>query len=203
MIVNFLKIQLQLLNRRQLPPIFLCGQYSIIFLYKNPNIKRIINYRKERVIINIIYDIDKNNLRVLHFDSRMIYQLDELVFYIPTKYKNITPFLLIKDSQGEVDILKLKQTSMDKTYISFSTSLDNKIVVKNGQSELSVLFFNNDLFKSQTISLNLAYDNFSIAKQIYLIELLSKDIVKKHYQIEEMTKMNIDIYQQLEEGMRK
>lgn len=140
---------------------------------------------------------------MLHFDSRITYQLDELVFYIPTKYKNITPFLLIKDSQGEVDILKLKQTSMDKTYISFSASLDNKIVVKNGQSELSILFFNNDLFKSQKINLNLAYDNFSIAKQIYLIELLSKNIEKKYYQIEEMTKMNIDIYQQIEEGINK
>ena len=40
-----------------------------------------------------------------------------------------------------------------------------------------------------------------MSQQIHFFENVSKDIVNKYYQIEEMTKMNIEIYQQIEEGM--
>jgi hypothetical protein len=42
-----------------------------------------------------------------------------------------------------------------------------------------------------------------MAQQIKLTDGISKDIAKKYHQIYEMTQMNIDIYQSIEEGIFK
>lgn len=158
--------------------------------------------RKERIVINIIYDIDNNDLRMISFNINQPYQLEELVFYIPKQLKNMTPFLLIKDKNSKKDILKLTQISTDRNYIIYSVSLENKITVSEGTSAITLMLLEENLFKTVSSSIILAYDNFTLAKQINIIEDLSKQITIAYKKIEELTKMNIEIYKSIEEVVK-
>lgn len=156
--------------------------------------------RKERIVINIIYDVDNNDLRLISFNTNQAYQLEELVFYIPRQLKNVTPFLLIKDSNDKKDILKLTQISTDRNYIIYSVSLENNIVVKEGLSAMTLMLLERNLLKSVSSSIILKYDNFVLGKQINIIENLSKQVMLMYKKIEELTKMNIEIYKEIEEA---
>lgn len=126
-----------------------------------------------------------------------------MVFYIPKKYKDITPFLLIKDSKDNKDILKLELKNKDSNYNLYSVSLCNTITITEGISSLVVLLIDSKIMHSASVDIILNYDNFTLGQKIYLIDELSKDIVRKYQQVEQMTKMNIDIYQSIEEGAFK
>ena len=126
-----------------------------------------------------------------------------MVFYIPKKYKHITPFLLIKDSKDNKDILKLELKNKDSNYNLYSVSLCNTITITEGISSLVVLLIDSKIMHSASVDIILNYDNFTLGQKIYLIDELSKDIVRKYQQVEQMTKMNIDIYQSIEEGAFK
>lgn len=142
-------------------------------------------------------------MRLVQFNPNNVYQLDELIFYIPKSRFNITPFLLIKDAEGNKDVLKLKQSGADRIYNIYSVSLDNNIVLKHGKAILSVLLIEEQILHSRSCEIYLDYENFTAAQQIKLIQDISDDIAKKYRQIFEMTQMNIDIYQSIEEGVFK
>ncbi len=111
---------------------------------------------------------------------------------------------MITDIKGNKDVLKLNKVAEDRTYASFSVSLDNKITVSMGECQISILLIENHVAKnSQVINLNLTYDNFTLSQRIQWFDSISKDVAKKLYQIEQMTQMNIDIYQQIEEEIFK
>ena len=57
-----------------------------------------------------------------------------------------------------------------------------------------------NLFKTVSSSIILKYDNFTLAKQIGMIEELSKQVLLMYRKIEELTKMNIEIYKEIEEA---
>lgn len=149
--------------------------------------------------MNIIYDIDKNNLRLIGFDPREVYQLNELKFYIPKK-TNITPFLLIKNLKEEKEILKLTQRGSEKNYNIFYVPIEQTISINKGNCSIALIDVESDFILStfQTISLN--FDDYKIGNQLYLIEELSKNIILTYKQIEELTKMNIEIYQNIKGG---
>lgn len=100
-------------------------------------------------------------------------------------------------------MVKLQQTGGDRIYNTFVASLDNSIILKHGKSKISILLIEDNILHSQSCELYLDYDNFTMAQQIKLIDGISKDIAKKYHQIYEMTQMNIDIYQSIEEGVFK
>ena len=100
-------------------------------------------------------------------------------------------------------MVKLQQTGGDRIYNTFVASLDNSIILKHGKSKVSILLIEDNILHSQSCELYLDYNNFTMAQQIKLIDGISKDIAKKYHQIYEMTQMNIDIYQSIEEGVCK
>lgn len=100
-------------------------------------------------------------------------------------------------------MLKLKQSGADRIYNIYSVSLDNNIVLKHGKAILSVLLIEEQILHSRSCEIYLDYENFTVAQQIKLIQDISDDIAKKYRQIFEMTQMNIDIYQSIEEGVFK
>ncbi len=68
---------------------------------------------------------------------------------------------------------------------------------------LSILLIENNIVRSKQCDMFLAYDNYEIAQQIKVLKEVSEDIAKKYQQIYEMTQMNIDICQSIEEGAFK
>ena len=53
--------------------------------------------------------------------------------------------------------------------------------------------------KSTSTSIYLDVNNFKIARQIYLIEGINKEVLNAYKKVEEMTKINIEIYKSIEE----
>lgn len=149
--------------------------------------------------MNIIYDIDKNNLRLISFNPNETYQLNELKFYIPKRIK-ITPFLLIKNSKGEKEILKLTQRGSDQSYNVFGVSVEQTIAADAGDCSIALINVEDDFIFSNPQKISLDFDDYKIGNQLYLIEELSKNVILTYKQIEELTKMNIEIYQSIKGG---
>lgn len=142
--------------------------------------------------------MDKQGLRCLNFNPNQSYNLEDLNFYLPKK--NITPFLLIEDSKGNRDILKLTQCSVDKNYFIYSISLENSTTLFSGNCKISIIIIiDGGVMKSTSTSIYLDVNNFKIARQIYLIEGINKEVLNAYKKVEEMTKINIEIYKSIEE----
>ena len=154
--------------------------------------------------MNIIYEVDRQNLRFIGLNPNTKYQLNDLNFYIPKEYKNAIPFLLIKDSKEKQDIIKLAAVGADNNYNIFSVALANSILVMAGPSVISLLLITDDTFTfSNSQFLLLDFEKYNIAHQISLIEDLSKNLITTYKKIEQLTNINIDIYENIEEVMNK
>ena len=137
---------------------------------------------------------------MIGFNPNQVYNLEDLIFYFP-KNRNITPFLLLKDSYEIKDVLKLTKSGMDKNYIIYSVSIDSGISAKNGYVDMSILTLEDDIIKtSPKTQISLNFDNFMIAKRTYILDEISRNLASTYQKIEELTKMNIEIYQNIEEA---
>lgn len=151
--------------------------------------------------MNIIYENDNKSLRFIGLNSNIQYDLNDLNFYIPKTCKNLMPFLLIKDIEGNKDILKLSQIKNDKVYNIYGVDITNTISLKAGAASIALLMLSNTLEVSDYEHLILDYSNFNIGKQISLVEGLSRRIAATYEKIERMTQMNIQLYQDIEEAL--
>lgn len=153
--------------------------------------------------MNIIYEAEKNHLRLISFNPYEQYQLETLKFYIPKEFKYITPFLVIQDAQGRCDLFKLSLSAREDKYNIYSVALTSSVSLKSGKAKMSLFLLTaqNNNFKvtdfSQGVDLN--YDNYKIGYQIHLIEGLSKNVITAYQRIEQLTQMNIDIHKNIEE----
>lgn len=153
--------------------------------------------------MNIVYNFDKNELKFLKFDPLNVYQLSDLKFYIP-KTGNITPFLLIS-SKEDKDILKLTKIQEDGNYDVYMAGVETTITIRDMECQIS-LFVAEDNSVKVSASHNhilLAFDNYKLGNQIYLIENLSQNLMVTYKQIEELTKMNIELYQEIQKEANK
>lgn len=151
--------------------------------------------------MNIIYEVDNKNLRFIGFMPKDTYQLNDLNFYIPKQYGNLTPFLLIKDTEGKKDILRLTQIKKDKVYNVYAVDVSNTISLNAGAASIALLTLSNNVEVSNSQNLFLSFDDFKIGKQISLIEGLSRNLAVMYEKVERMTKMNIQLYQDIEEAL--
>lgn len=152
--------------------------------------------------MNIIYEVESKSLRPIGLTSRETYQLNELNFYIPKTHKNITPFLLIKDSNGKKDILKLSHSKADKVYNIYSVDFQNFITINQGNCAIALLILSNNIEISTSESMILDFSNFSLGQQANLVEGLSQNLVAMYQKVEKLTKMNIQLYKDIEEALK-
>ena len=153
--------------------------------------------------MNIIYEVDKDSLRFIAFNPNSSYRLEELKFYVPRK-SNITPFLLIRDKSEEYTVIKLSLMSKDNNYFMYMVAPDASISVENGRSVISLIgIADNSFVFSNSYPISLNFDNYQLGNQLYLIEDLSKNLILTYKQIEELTKINIEIYQEIQKEVSK
>lgn len=151
--------------------------------------------------MNFIYEVEERNLRSIGLNPREVYQLNDLNFYIPKKYKNLMPFLLIKDSEGRKDILRLSHFKNDKVYNVYAVDISNTISLKAGAASIALLILSNNIEVSDSQEMLLDFSNFNIGKQISLVEGFNRNLIAMYEKIEKMTKMNIELYQDIEEAL--
>ncbi len=148
--------------------------------------------------MNVVFESEKKSLRLVKFNPEETYNLEDLDFYIPSNLRNATPFLLIKDAEGTKDILKMTKTQSGHAYNIYSVSLDNAIKVIDGKSSIIVLILTNDFMRSGASEISLSYQSFKEGIKLNLIENFSHYLSTVYNQIQELTKMNIDIYKSIE-----
>lgn len=151
--------------------------------------------------MNFIYEVEERNLRSIGLNPREVYQLNDLNFYIPKKYKNLMPFLLIKDSEGRKDILRLSRFKNDKVYNVYAVDISNTISLKAGAASIALLILSNNIEVSDSQEMLLDFSNFNIGKQISLVEGFNRNLIAMYEKVEKMTKMNIELYQDIEEAL--
>jgi hypothetical protein len=153
--------------------------------------------------MNIIYDIKTDNLRCISFNPYNTYQLNNLRFYISKEY-NIAPFLLIEDSYQNKEILKLVAIGSDSNYMIYSVAPEASVSINKGTYAISVIgILNNHFVFSNSQTLSLAFEDFQLGSKLHLIEELSRNVIVAYKQIEELTKMNIDLYQAIQKEANK
>ena len=153
--------------------------------------------------MNVVFESEKKSLRLVKFNPEETYNLEDLDFYIPSNLRNATPFLLIKDSEGTKDILKLAQIQTGHAYNIYSVSLDNAISVTDGLSSIIVMVINNDIMRSAASEIILNYENFQNGIELSSLEKFSYSLAETYTKIQELTKMNIEIYETIEGAIKK
>ena len=70
--------------------------------------------------------------------------------------------------------------------------------------QLSIIFIENNLpYTSNNIQLNLNCDNMKSIAQLYYIDSLTMEVINKYKKIIQLTEMNINIYNDIQEVVNK
>ena len=154
--------------------------------------------------IKIIYNKDKD-LRLI--EDALDNNLDNLHFYIPKSLEG-NFYCRLVDSYDFESMLKLSKSDInDKLYNIYKVSLDNYIACTNGDMQLSILFIDDATkvpFTSNIIKLNnLNCDYIKSIAQLHYIDSLAIDIINKYNKIIQLTEMNINIHQDIQEALSK
>lgn len=85
-------------------------------------------------------------------------------------------------------------------YDIYTVTLDNHITVEPGACQVYFLIIQDNKIKSSKIEkINLAYDNFSAANKLFLMDKMTKEVQNYCTKIEEYTKLNIQLYKDIRE----
>lgn len=153
--------------------------------------------------MNVVFESEKKSLRLVKFNPEETYNLEDLDFYIPSSLRDATPFLLIKDAEGTKDILKMTRIQNGHAYNIYSVSLENSISVVGGVSSIIVIVLTNDLMRSASSEIILDYENFQKGIELNSLEKFSYSLAETYNKVQELTKMNIEIYKTIEEAIKK
>ena len=154
-------------------------------------------------VIKIIYNKDKD-LRLI--EDALDNNLDNLHFYIPKSLEG-NFYCRLVDSYDFESMLKLSKSDInDKLYNIYKISLDNYIACTNGDMQLSILFIDGATkvpFTSNIVNLNLNCDYIKSIAQLNYIDSLAIDVINKYQKIIQLTEMNVNIYNDIQEVLNK
>ena len=92
----------------------------------------------------------------------------------------------------------------DNNYIIYTVAPEASILIENGKCDIIIIGISeNNLIFSNSQNLSLSFDNFQLGSQLCLIDELSRNVMTAYTQIEELTKMNIDLYQEIKKEANK
>lgn len=142
-------------------------------------------------------------MRLIQYNPNRVYQLNDLIFYIP-KSNVITPFLIVKDLNGKTDILKLSQIKTDGIYNVFTVASQQILSVAEGTLICSILILTETHSRmSANTTIQISFDNYEIGNKVTLLKDVANEVYDTYKKIEELTKLNITIYEAIEEGIYK
>lgn len=145
-------------------------------------------------MVNIIYDL--SSIRLTQFNANETYGLEELRFFIPTSKPLLSLFCIIKNSNGNLDSVKLTQTASEsKNYNCYMFSQKQEISVPSGELTFFIFGICEDktTFIPEEFKMNINVENYNISTQIYLLNQISRETANYYNKIVELTKQNINI----------
>lgn len=89
-------------------------------------------------------------------------------------------------------------------YDIYQVTLDNHVSIEPGLCQMHFLIMQDNILQSQKIeNIYLKYDNFSAANKMFLMDEMTKEMKTICTQVEELTKLNIQLYQDIREAASK
>lgn len=152
-------------------------------------------------MVNIIYQADKT-IRFTQFDINATYDISDLKFFMPSDKIPIALYCVIKNENEEIDSIKLVSTSSDsKFYYCYKFSDSQPISHQSGKLTLFLfgVYEDKSTIISDEFNINLNVENFNITSQLYALSQISSEIANYYNKIEQLTKMNIELYRDMQE----
>ncbi len=151
------------------------------------------------IIINIIFDPNRHNIKITNNESKV--QLSNLKFFMPKSFLFDTFAIIRKVGQNDKNLIKLSLSSEEsRNFNIFKASADNIITAPEGDSEITLLYLNNkELMTTNSLPINIGYENFEQGQKILLLKELSEEIALAYDRIQKMTELNIQLYKDIRE----
>lgn len=157
--------------------------------------------------MNIILNEDCT-LRTTKMSQSETYDLSDIDFFIPNKFNSFCIFVVLINSVGLTEIIQLNFMENSHQYKKYKITYSNSIRIDSGEIEIKIILVDStsrDVFISSGDKLicNITVDNYKIARQVAITNELSLSVYELYKKIEEMTEMNIDIYENIMEVSKK
>lgn len=148
------------------------------------------------IFLNILINEDYS-IKTTQFESKKVYDLSELLFFIPNIFNCCSIFILITDSVGVNDIIPLQFTGNYKNYKNYKINYSNSIRIKSGKIKIKILLIDsqtNELNVSECFYCDICIDNYKIAHHLVITNELNTNIKNIYDKILRLTEINTDIY---------
>lgn len=153
--------------------------------------------------MNIILNEDYT-LRTTKMSQSESYDLSDINFFIPNKFNSCNVYVVLINSVGLTDIIPLNFIENSHSYKKFKITYSNSIRVDSGEIEIKIVLVDSNgrevyISSGDKLICNIAVDNYKIARQVAITNELSLSVYELYKKIEQMTEMNIDIYEKIME----
>ena len=114
-----------------------------------------------------------------------------------TRYSSI--YIKLEDNYNRTDIIKLTSIESNKTYTIYNVSTTNSTINNLSKDvKMSLFYFIGDGMKiSDSFDISLDYTSFNFSSQFSVIKAIAADVAEKYNQIDELTKLNINLYKDI------
>ena len=152
--------------------------------------------------MNII--LNDNTIRTTKFNKEEVYELSDINIYIPNDQKHTNAYIILKNQQGIYDIIPIELVEKTTTHKKYRITYTNSIRISSDEVEIKVLLLdvenNYSCIISDSLICNINVDNYKISHQTVISEQLGNSIKTMYGKINQLTEMNINIYEKIKES---
>lgn len=149
---------------------------------------------------NIIID-DKLNIRTTQFKNDELYSFSDLFFYVSDRYNNYGVYLIVSNTNNVSDIIQLDYYNCANGYKIYTINYNKKTRIQSGDCKISILLLDNNIsqcYTSQSMNVNINIENYQLSHQLCITKEISQTIDSLYNKIIELTNMNINLYEKIE-----
>lgn len=157
--------------------------------------------------MNVILNEDCS-LRTTRMSHSELYDLSDINFFIPNKFNSCNVFTILTNSVGLTEIIPLNFIENSHSYKKYKVTYSNSIRVDSGEMETKIVLVDSNshevyISSGDKVICNITVDNYKIARQVAITNELSLSVYELYKKIEQMTEMNIDMYERMMEVSNK
>ena len=147
---------------------------------------------------NII--LESTKCRTVDFNSSVEYELTDLNFYIPSEFFKYAVYAIIYDCSGVNEICSLANTELKANHKVFNFDPSYSYRIKSGNATIYLVLISPDMKTtviSQDFHANIKIDKMKVSHYTLLTETFSQQLADTYTKIEELTELNIDLYEKI------
>ena len=139
---------------------------------------------------------------MIKYDNKQFYQLDDLFLYLPIKTK-CSVYCRLIDAEYNECIVQFQRVRQENNYDIYQVVLDSSVSINPGMCHLYFMIIQGNSLKTAKVeNIYMSFDNFSAANKLFLMDKNFQEIKNLRSQIEEYTKLNIQLYKDIREAVK-